>query len=1248
MKQLYLLLSFFVFSIALGQNQTIFKDPLFQNPKLAHVDGTNENSLTSGYNVHDVKKQDDGKLLVFGTFQMYRGRYSRQLVRLNEDGTFDDTFSLRGLDDFLSLKDIFPLSNGKILILVNGSHFDYIHRLNNDGSIDVTFNTVSIDYDLLQQNYMYKIKVQADGKIVVAFLRGLSYVVNDGERLSRIIRLNEDGTLDFAFNNSLEIIDRPSNFLTTVIKDIEVLADQKIVVVGDLHYPNGVIKKVTVLNPDGTEYDGFNTEVEFQGSPGKVVATNDNKIILRTDATHNNVTIKKIVRLNIVDGSLDTSFNMGEGFTTNVFDSDIDDFKVQPFDNKIVLSSMLFTSFQGNPVKKVFRLNTDGSLDTSFDLQPQPSLDFQYGTPIRICLGDNGEIFLTGSYGSFNTDSRINGLVKVNSTGNQVNSFSIGEGFTNVGVVNKVVELNNGKILIGGFFSYVNGVQRHGIALLNNDGTLDTGFGTGFGFDNKATVENLIVLPDEKILVGGTFRRYDNVDKKYLIRLNSDGTIDQDFNAGGSGFSSSANGEAITEGIYSLEFQSDGKIIAGGLFNGYNLTGCSNLVRINADGSYDSTFPVGNGFDKSVACLKLQPDGKILVSGYFTKYKNVTNNGFVQLNADATKNATFNSTLFASNSLKKRFCMFPDGSFLAIKKGNGQNSLAKFNPNGTVNPAFNFYSDLSSMLSVSDLLIQQDNKLIVSGYNYGYPKCIYRLNEDGFLDGAFNTGKDFDLKTTNKVAHEVMINGSTVVNSTFMQSNGMILAGGKFSHYAGEEIIGLVRLINIPSYNLKGSNRFDQASDGCAAVDPVFKNMNFNVRSTNNDQLNYFSNNSGKYNIGLLPGNYTVTPFFENPSYFNVSPTSVMVSMPGQISPVVQDFCITPNGNHSDLEVVLMPLEPARPGFNAKYKLVYKNKGNQVQSGAVSLNFDDAVLDYVSAAPMASTSGTNLRTWNFINLNPYETKEIVITLNLNAPTETPPLSGGEILNYTTTITAAQTDETPNDNTFVLNQTVVNSYDPNDKTCLQGTMVGTEKIGDYVHYVIRFENTGTFSAQSIIIKDLIDTAKFDINTLVPLSGSALFTTEITEGNKVSFKFTNINLPFTPGTNTGYVVFKIKTKTTLTAGDTFGGNASIYFDYNFPVITDTYTTTIQALNNPDFTFGSYFTLYPNPVNDILNINKKDSIEISSIHVYNVLGQLLVVIPNAGNTSKIDVSNLPSGNYFLKIKSDKGMSSTKFIKQ
>jgi len=404
-------------------------------------------------------------------------------------------------------------------------------------------------------------------------------------------------------------------------------------------------------------------------------------------------------------------------------------------------------------------------------------------------------------------------------------------------------------------------------------------------------------------------------------------------------------------------------------------------------------------------------------------------------------------------------------------------------------------------------------------------------------------------------------------------------------------------------YQISGNTKFDLNSNGCDVSDINYSNLRFNI-TNGTVPGSMISNQTGNYYIPVQAGNHTITPNLEIPAYFNISPTNFIVNFPTQASPFNQDFCVTANGVKLDVEIILLPTTPARPGFDSTYKLVYRNKGNQVENGTVSLTFDDARLDFVSSNPVYNNSSLNNFTWNYSSLQPFETREILIVFNVNSPMETPAVNNGDVLNYTATITTANTDQTPTDNTFTLDQTVVGSYDPNDKTCLEGVTITPSEVGKYVHYVIRFENTGTYPAENIVVKDMIDLNKFDIATLVPLKSSHDFYTRIS-GNKVEFIFENINLDFNDATNDGYVVFKIKTKPTLVIGNTFTNNANIYFDYNFPITTNTYSTTVAALSTQDFEFGTYFTLYPNPTKDVLNIQSKQNLAINSVEIYNQLG-------------------------------------------
>ena len=444
---------------------------------------------------------------------------------------------------------------------------------------------------------------------------------------------------------------------------------------------------------------------------------------------------------------------------------------------------------------------------------------------------------------------------------------------------------------------------------------------------------------------------------------------------------------------------------------------------------------------------------------------------------------------------------------------------------------------------------------------------------------------------------------------------------------------------------IEGNARVDYNSNGCDQNDFGYPNMRFDVTS-GSVTTNLFSNDLGHYAISLSQGTYTITPRIENPTYFTVSPLSLTATIPLAIDPLQQNFCLSMNGIHRDLECWIIPLSIARPGFNSTYKIVYKNKGTQVMSGNITFAFDDDYMDFLSASTVPNNQTFSLLSWNYANLLPFERREIVVTLNLNSPQENLPLNIEDIIKFGSTIFPLAEDETATDNSHGIRQVVVASLDPNDKTCLEGTVVGPELAGAYVHYMIRFENTGTFAAENVVVRDLIDTAKFDISTLVPLSASHSYVTKISNTNKVEFIFENINLPFDDANNDGYVVFKIKTKPTLVVGDTFSNSASIYFDYNFPIITNTATTTIQLLKTEDFDFNTMFSLSPIPTGNVLTISNKQNAHISSISIYNILGQLIFV--NTNPEKDIDVSELKSGTYFINIVSDKGTASSKFIKE
>ncbi|WP_395052764.1 T9SS type A sorting domain-containing protein [Flavobacterium sp.] len=446
---------------------------------------------------------------------------------------------------------------------------------------------------------------------------------------------------------------------------------------------------------------------------------------------------------------------------------------------------------------------------------------------------------------------------------------------------------------------------------------------------------------------------------------------------------------------------------------------------------------------------------------------------------------------------------------------------------------------------------------------------------------------------------------------------------------------------------ITGKVSLDSNNNGCDANDLIVSNVKMKLTQWND--ISYTITNPN-YKFYTTTADQLIEPILENPTYYNVTPQSANISFPEtNYLTEIQDFCLTANGIHNDLEIVLMPIGPARSGFDADYKIVFKNKGNQTLSGDVNFTFDDAVLDYVASSIAPNSQVLNNLTWNYSTLLPFETRTILVTLNVNSPLETPAVNLGDVLNFVTTINPVSGDDLPLDNTFTYNQTVVGSFDPNDIMCLEGENVSPSEIGNYLHYAVQFENTGTYQAENVVVKVVIDTNKYDLNSIQLLNTSNPVYTRII-GNKAEFIFETINLAATVGNppvgGHGDILFKIKSKNNLVNGDFVSKKANIYFDYNAPIETIPFQTTFQALKNSVFIADATITIHPNPTNSIINIISKNT--ITSIELYDVQGRLLETSIENKSSTTIDISSKQNGIYFLKITSEKGSSVEKIIKE
>lgn len=558
------------------------------------------------------------------------------------------------------------------------------------------------------------------------------------------------------------------------------------------------------------------------------------------------------------------------------------------------------------------------------------------------------------------------------------------------------------------------------------------------------------------------------------------------------------------------------------------------------------------------------------------------------------------------------------------------------------------FLNLSNLFSLNTLTVGNNHNL----YGVWVINCSSLLGLDlsgcpnlGFLNSSFDIS-NHDVFVNLKNGNPIHAPNSSAIS--FMNSFGgshklyVCLDEGELGNlYIQQNAVVSTYCTFTPggNYNtIAGTLTYDADDNGCTQADLAGKNMKVAINDGSQSGSS-ITNATGNYNFYTQAGNFTLTPQFEN-NWFTATPATATVNFAdNNNNTATKNFCIAPNGVHPDVEVVLVPVIGAQPGFDTYYKIIYKNKGNQTLSGNVVLNFDESILDYVSigtTAPASTSSGQ--LTWAYSNLLPFESRTINVALNVNGPMETPPVNLDDVLNYSVSITPTAGDETPYDNTFTLNQIVTGSYDPNDITCLEGDTVHPDKIGEYLHYNINFENTGTAPATFIVVKDVINAQQYDINSLQMLHASHNVETRI-NGNKVEFFFDNINLgPLAKGN----VVFKIKTKQTVSVNSTVMNKAEIFFDYNWPIVTNEAETTFALLSVGDFATDNSVTVFPNPA--ITHVTIKASSEIVSVQLYDMQGRLLMVT----HDTTIDISNRASGIYFVKVMTDKGMKVEKVIRK
>lgn len=455
-----------------------------------------------------------------------------------------------------------------------------------------------------------------------------------------------------------------------------------------------------------------------------------------------------------------------------------------------------------------------------------------------------------------------------------------------------------------------------------------------------------------------------------------------------------------------------------------------------------------------------------------------------------------------------------------------------------------------------------------------------------------NDGAVYNLGTVNASGTSIGSVSETSVDPT----NPILPTNPYYDPYRANHTVMVLNNIISETYTntITGAIKYDYNNNGCDGTDVNASNILVQIDNGISQWFTY-ANYLGQYTFFVPAGTFTITPIIQNnPANFAITPANdTVIFVANNNQTTTRDFCISTVNVIEDVDVAIYPTNAARPGFTAGYQVIYRNIGNTVVSNTITLNFNDDKIDFISASlPTVATTGS--LEWSYTNLLPGEVRYIYVNFNVHTPTGTAPVNIGEILPFTIVINPIA-DANSLNNTMQYNQIVVGSYDPNIITCLEGANLPTAEIGDYLHYVVDFENTGNYPADFVLVRIPLDINEYDVSTLQILGTSHLYYSKL-KNNFLDVFYQNIMLD-TGGH--GNVLLKIKSKNTLQAGDTVSKRADIYFDYNAPIDTGFANTTYQNLSATVVSIDNSVLVYPNPTNAIVNI--KANTIIKTIELY-----------------------------------------------
>jgi uncharacterized delta-60 repeat protein len=347
--------------------------------------------------------------------------------------------------------------------------------------------------------------------------------------------------------------------------------------------------------------------------------------------------------------------------------------------------------------------------------------------------------------------------------------FDVGTGFNGDPEIFR--QQSDGKILVAGFFTTYQGVSANRIVRLNTDFSIDDTFVYGTGF-NAETI-GLVIQSDGKIVVGGAFTSYNGTARNRIVRLNTDGSIDGTFNVG-TGFDAT---------VWAITLQPDGKILVGGDFTSYSGSAVSKIVRLNTNGTIDTTFTDAGTINGTIYDIGVQPDNKVVIAGGFTTISGVTNNRIARFSSTGVIDNTFVTGGLNGFGAFVVLCqadgkVMVGGDFTTVS-GVSSNRIVRLLSGGTIDATFNVgtgFAQTGGNCQILDIALT-NGKYLVSGqfgsYNGTTAKALVRINSDGSIDTTLNQGAGFTYN----------ISGFSLPSIPL--ADGNIVVGGDLSAYDG-------------------------------------------------------------------------------------------------------------------------------------------------------------------------------------------------------------------------------------------------------------------------------------------------------------------------------------------------------------------------------------------------------------------------------------------------------------------------------